>query len=90
MDEAIAKMRWHQHNHQAIYGRPLCKEVKPVSPRAYRGRSDEGEAKVCAVEANKGEEMSLRKEMKGGLSPQGKEVGEIKSNLASLSTQMAH
>ena len=60
-----------------------------MSPGAYRGRSDEGEARVCAVEANKGEEMSLKKEMREGLSSQGKEVGEIKSNLASLSTQMA-
>jgi len=52
------------------------------------------------VGANKGEEMSLRKEMgevlsaqrkemKERLSAQGKEVGEIKSNLAALSAQMA-
>jgi len=84
MDEAIDKMRWHQHNHQAIYGRPPRKEVKQVSPGAYRGRSDSGEARVCAVETNKGEEMSMRKEMREGLSTQGKEVGEIKSNLATL------
>jgi len=89
MEEAIDKMRWHQHNHQAIYGRSPRKEVKQVSPGAYRGRSDSGEARVCAVETNKGEEMSMRKEMREGLSAQGKEVGEIKSNLATLSAQMA-
>jgi len=32
--------------------------------------------------------MSMRKEMREGLSAQGKEVGEIKSNLATLSAQM--
>ncbi len=75
MDDAIDKMRWHQHNHQAIYGRPSRKEVKQVSPR---GGTDSGEAKVCVVGANRGEESSL-----------GREVREIKTNLAVLSAQMA-
>ena len=78
IEEAIDKMRWHQHNHQAIYGCPPRREVKQVSPGSYNG----GEARVCVIGANTGEEMSLKKEM-------GKEMGEIKSNLAALSAQMA-
>jgi hypothetical protein len=81
----IDKMRWHQHNHQAIYGCPPRREVKQVSPGSYNG----GEAKVCAIGANTGEEMSLKKEMGEVLSAQGKEMGEIKFNLAALSAQMA-
>jgi len=42
IDEAIDKMRWHHHNHQAIYGRPPRKEMKQVSPGAYSGRLDGG------------------------------------------------
>ncbi|XP_052098908.1 uncharacterized protein LOC127733629, partial [Mytilus californianus] len=32
IEEAVDKIRWHQHNHQAIYGRAARKEVKSVSP----------------------------------------------------------
>jgi len=48
--------------------------VKQVSPGAYTGRLDGGEARVCVVGANKGEEMSLRKEMGKVLSAQRKEM----------------
>jgi hypothetical protein len=85
IEEAIDKMRCHQHNHQAIYGRPHWREVKQVSPGSYNG----GEARVCVIGANTGEEMSLKKEMGEVLSSQGKEMGEIKSNLTALSTQMS-
>ena len=78
MDDAIDQMRWHQHNHQAIYGRPPHKEVKQVPSGPFNGRVDSGESKVCVVGANRGEEISLRRE-----------VGEIKSNLTALSVQMA-
>ncbi|XP_071122022.1 uncharacterized protein [Mytilus edulis] len=37
IEEAVDKIRWHQHNHQAIYGRSARKEVKSVSPE-IRGR----------------------------------------------------
>jgi hypothetical protein len=47
------------------------------------------EARICVIGANTGEEMSLKKEMGEVLSAQGKEMGEIKSNLAALSAQMA-
>ena len=63
IDEPIDKMRWHQHSHQGIYGRPPRKEVKQVSPGAYNVRLDGGEASVCIIGANRGEEMSLKKEM---------------------------
>ena len=63
IEEGIDKMRWHQHNHQAIYGRPPWREVTQVSPGAYNGRVDGGEASVCVIGANRGEEMSLKKEM---------------------------
>ena len=76
-------MRCHQHNHQDIYGRPYRREVKQVSPGSYNG----GEARVCVIGANTGEEMSLKKEMGEVLSSQGKEMGEI--NLTTLSTQMS-
>jgi len=89
IDEAIDQMRWHQHNHQAIYGCPPRKEGKQVSPGADSDSLDSGEARVCIVGENQGEEMSLKKEMGEVLSAQGKEMGEIKSNLAALSTQMA-
>jgi len=49
IDEAIDKMRWHQHNHQAIYEHPPRKEVKQVSPGPYSGRPDSGAARVCVV-----------------------------------------
>jgi hypothetical protein len=41
------------------------------------------------LEANTGEETSLKKEMGEVLLAQGKEMREIKSNLAALSAQMA-
>ena len=72
-------MRWHQHNHQAIYGCPARREAKQVSPGSYSG----GEARVCVIGANTGEEMEEV------LSAQGKKMGEFRSNLAALSAQMA-
>ena len=82
--EAIDKMWWHQHNHQAIYGCPPRREVKQVSSGSYIG----GEARVCIIGANRVEEMSLKREMGEVLSAQGKDMREIKSNLAALSAQM--
>ena len=32
IEEAIDIMRWHQHNHQAIYGHPPRRKVKQASP----------------------------------------------------------
>jgi hypothetical protein len=84
-EETIDKMRWHQHNHQVIYGRPPRREGQQVSPGSY----NDGEARVCVIGATTGEEMSLKKEMGEVLSAQGKEMGEIKCNLAALSAQMA-
>jgi len=55
-----------------------------VSTGAYNGRVDGGEAMVCVIVANRGEE----KEMGEVLSAQGKQMGEIKSSLATLSAQM--
>jgi hypothetical protein len=89
IEEAIDKMRWHQHSHQAIYGSPPRREVKQVSPGAYNCGLDCGETRVCVIGANRGEERSLKKEMGEVLSAQGKEMEEIKSNLAALSAQMA-
>ena len=37
IEETIDKMRWHQHNHQAIYGRTPRREVKQVSPGPHHG-----------------------------------------------------
>ena len=88
IDEAIDKMWWHQHSHQGICGRPPRKEVMQVSTGAYNVRLDGGETRVCIIGANRGEEMSLKKEMGEVLSEQEKEVGKIKSNLAALSAQM--
>jgi hypothetical protein len=85
IEEAIDEMWWHQHNHQAIYGRSPRREMNQVSPGSYNG----GEARVCVIGANTGEEMSLTKEMGEVLSAQEKEMGEIKSNLAALSAQIA-
>ena len=89
IDEAIDKMWWHQHSHQGICGRPPRKEVMQVSTGAYNVRLDGGETRVCIIGANRGEEMSLKKEMVEVLSAQGKEVGKIKSSVAALSAQMA-
>jgi hypothetical protein len=38
IEEAIDKLRWHQHSHQAIYGRPPRREVKQVSPGSHNGK----------------------------------------------------
>ena len=80
IEEAIDKMRWHQHNHQAIYGRTPRREVKQVSP----GPHDGGEARVCTIGVDRVGEMSLEKKMGEVLSAQEKEMSEIKSNLAAL------
>jgi hypothetical protein len=85
IEEAIDNMRWHQHNHQAIYGRTPWGEVKQVSPGSHHG----GEARICVIGANRVGEMSLVKKMGEVLSAQGKEMSEIQSNLATFSTQMA-
>jgi TRAP-type uncharacterized transport system substrate-binding protein len=49
------------------------------------GPHHEGEARVCVIGAEKG----LEKKMGEVLSAQGKEMSDIKANLAALSTQMA-
>jgi hypothetical protein len=82
IEEAIDNMRCHQHNHQAIYGRTPWREVKQVSP----GSHHRGEARVCVIGANRIGEMSLVKKMGEVLSARGKEMSEIKSNLAAFST----
>ena len=78
-------MLWFQHNYQAIFGPNPRREVKQVSP----GPHYEGEARVCVIGADRVAEKSLEKKMGEVLSAQGKEMSEIKSNLAALSTQMA-
>jgi hypothetical protein len=45
IEEAIDKIRWHQHNHQAIYGRTPRREVKQVSPGSHHG----GKERVCVT-----------------------------------------
>ncbi|XP_076082636.1 uncharacterized protein LOC143053741 [Mytilus galloprovincialis] len=47
IEEAVDKIRWHQHNHQAIYGRSARKEVKSVSPET-RGRGGD-HCTVCST-----------------------------------------
>jgi hypothetical protein len=59
--------------------------VKQVSPGTHYG----GEARVCVIGANRVAEKSLENKMGEVLSAQGKEMSEIKSNLAVLSTQKA-
>jgi hypothetical protein len=48
-EEAIDKMRWFQHNYQAIFGTTLGRnprrEVKQISPGPQYG----GKARVCAI-----------------------------------------
>ena len=39
IEEVIDKMRWHQHYHQDLYGRPSRREVKQVSPGSHNWRS---------------------------------------------------
>jgi hypothetical protein len=82
-------MRWFQHNNQAIFGTTLGRnprrEVKQVSPGPQYG----GEARMCAIGTNRVIDKSLEKNMGEVLSAQGKEMSEIKSNIAALSTQMA-
>jgi NCAIR mutase (PurE)-related protein len=89
IEEAIDKMRWFQHNNQAIFGTTLGRnprrEVKQVSPGPHYG----GEARVCAIGTDRVTDKSLEKTMGEVLSAQGKEMSEIKSNIAALSTQMA-
>jgi hypothetical protein len=76
IEEAIDKMRWHQHSHQAIFGRTPRKEGKQLSP----GPHHEGEARVCVI----GAEKSLEKKMGEVLSAQGKEMSDIKANIYPL------
>ena len=82
-------MRWFQHNNQAIFGTTLGRnprrEVKQISPGPHYG----GEARVCAIGTDRVIDKSLEKKMGEVLSAQGKEMSEIKSNIAALSTQMA-
>jgi hypothetical protein len=89
IEEAIDKMRWFQHNYQAIFGTTLGRnprrEVKQVSPGPHYG----GEARVCAIGTDRVTDKSLERKMGEVLSAQGKEMSEIKSNIVALSTQMA-
>ena len=57
IEEAIDKMRWYQHSYQAICGRNPRMEVKQVSPVPHYG----GEARVCAIGADRVAEKSLEK-----------------------------
>jgi hypothetical protein len=59
--------------------------VKQVSPGLHYG----GEARVCAIGADRVADKSLEKKMGEVMSTQGKEMRVLKSNLAALSTQMA-
>jgi hypothetical protein len=59
--------------------------VKQVSPGPHYG----GEARVCAIGTDRVADKSLEKKMGEVLSAQGKEMSEIKFNIAALSTQMA-
>ena len=52
-----------------------------MPPRAYNGRIDGGEARVCVIGANRRGEMSRKKEMGEVLYAQGKEIREIKSTM---------
>jgi hypothetical protein len=89
IEEAIDRMRWFQHNSQAIYGTTLGRnprrEVKQVSP----GPRCEGEARVCAIGTDRVADKGLERKMGEVLSAQGKEMSKIKYNIAALSTQMA-
>jgi hypothetical protein len=82
-------MRWFQHNYQAIFGTTLWRnprrEVKQVSP----GPHYRGEARVCAIWTDLVADKSLENKMGEILSAQRKEMSEIRSNIAALSTQMA-
>ena len=61
IEEAIDKMRWFQHNNQAIFGTTLRRnprrEVKRVSPGPHCG----GEARVCAIGTDRVTDKSLEK-----------------------------
>jgi flagellar basal body rod protein FlgC len=61
-----------------IFGHSLLK--CPMAPR---------EARVCAIGTDRVTDKSLEKILGEVLSAQGKEMSEIKSNIAALSTQMA-
>ena len=82
IEEAIDRMRWFQHNSQAIYGTTLGRnprrEVKQVSP----GPRCEGEARVCAIGTDRVADKGLERKMGEVLSAQGKEMSEIKSNIS--------
>ena len=56
-----------------------------MSPEPHYG----GEARVCAIGTDRVADKSLEKQMGEVLSAQGKEMSDIKSNIAALSTQMA-
>jgi hypothetical protein len=61
--------------------------VKQVSPGPHYGE----ETRVCAIEADRVAEKNLeRKKMGEVLSAQGKEMSEIKSNLAAIDSNGSH
>ena len=72
--------------YQAIFGTTLGRnprrEVKQVSPGPHYG----GEARVFAIGTDRVADKSLEKKMGEVLTAQGKEMSEIKSNIAALST----
>jgi hypothetical protein len=70
IEEAIDNIRWFQHKSQAIFGRNPRREVKQVSPGPHYG----GEARVCAIGADRVAEKSLEK--KNGRST----VGTVEGN----------
>ena len=61
IEEAIDKMRWFQHNYQAIFGTTLGRnprrDVKQISPGPHYG----GEARVCAKGTDRVTDKSLEK-----------------------------
>jgi hypothetical protein len=57
IEEAIDKMRWFQHNYQAIFGRNPRREVKQVSPGPHYGE----ETRVCVIEADRVAEKNLER-----------------------------
>ena len=63
IEEAIDKMRWFQHNYQAIFGTTLGRNprrgVKQVSPGPHYGE----EARVSAIGTDRVADKSLEKKM---------------------------
>ena len=59
IEEAIDKMRWFQHNYQAIFGRNARREVKQVSPGSHYVE----ETRVFAIGADRVTEKSVEKGM---------------------------